>query len=51
MYCLCVDVYCTAATGCQPNCSLKIYQYQYSVLRMRSAALSVCEYEERGAYV
>jgi hypothetical protein len=19
--CLCVNVYCTAATGCQPNCS------------------------------
>ena len=21
MYCLCVNVYCTTATGCQPNCS------------------------------
>ena len=21
MYCFCVNVYCTAATGCQPNCS------------------------------
>jgi hypothetical protein len=21
MYCVCVNVYCTAATGCQPNCS------------------------------
>jgi hypothetical protein len=21
VYCLCVDVYCTTATGCQPNCS------------------------------
>jgi len=21
MYCLCVNVYCTAATGWQPNCS------------------------------
>jgi len=21
VYCLCVNVYCTAATGCQPNCS------------------------------
>ena len=27
MYCLCVNVYCTAATGCQPNCSYKTYQY------------------------
>jgi len=24
--CLCVNVYCTAATGCQPNCS-----YKYSI--------------------
>jgi hypothetical protein len=22
VYCLCVNVYCTTATGCQPNCSL-----------------------------
>ena len=21
MYCLCVNAYCTTATGCQPNCS------------------------------
>jgi hypothetical protein len=21
MHCLCVNVYCTTATGCQPNCS------------------------------
>ena len=27
VYCFCVNVYCTAATGCQPNCSLQIYQY------------------------
>jgi hypothetical protein len=26
MYCLCVNVYCTTATGCQPNCSWQIYQ-------------------------
>jgi hypothetical protein len=25
MYCLCVNVYCTTATGCQPNCSWQIY--------------------------
>ena len=25
MYCLCVNVYCTTATGCQPNCSSQIY--------------------------
>jgi len=29
MYCLCVNVYCTAATVRQPNCSLQIYKYQY----------------------
>jgi hypothetical protein len=28
MYCLCVNVYCTTATGCQPNCSQQICQYQ-----------------------
>jgi hypothetical protein len=27
MYCLCVNVYCTAATGCQPNCSLTNISY------------------------
>ena len=25
MYCLCVNIYCTTATGCQPNCSQQIY--------------------------
>ena len=25
VYCLCVNVYCTTATGCQPNCSKQIY--------------------------
>jgi len=25
MYCLCVNVYYTTATGCQPNCSWQIY--------------------------
>jgi hypothetical protein len=24
VYCLCINVYCTAATSCQPNCSKKI---------------------------
>jgi hypothetical protein len=27
MYCLCVNVYCTTATGCQPNCSKQTYQH------------------------
>jgi hypothetical protein len=26
VYCLCVNVYSTTATGCQPNCSTHIYQ-------------------------
>ena len=26
MYCLCVNMYCTTATGCQLNCSWQIYQ-------------------------
>ena len=25
VYCFCVDVYCTTASGCQPNCSYEIY--------------------------
>ena len=25
MYCFCVNVYCTTATGCQPNCCQQIY--------------------------
>jgi energy-coupling factor transporter transmembrane protein EcfT len=25
VYCLCVNVYCTTATGCQPNCSYISY--------------------------
>jgi hypothetical protein len=29
VYCLCVNVYCTTATGCQPNCSKQIYQQVY----------------------
>jgi hypothetical protein len=32
MYCLCVNVYCTAATGWQHNCSKQIHQYQYQYL-------------------
>ena len=27
VYCLCVNVYCTAATGWQPNCSLTNMSY------------------------
>jgi hypothetical protein len=29
VYCLCVHVYCTTATGCQPNYSKQIYHYHH----------------------
>jgi hypothetical protein len=35
VYCLCVNVYCTTATGCQPNCSyiyIYIYIYIYHII-------------------
>ena len=32
MYCLCVNVYCTTATGCQPNCSLIYHIVSYIIL-------------------
>jgi len=38
LYCLCVNVYCTAATGCQRNAVNKIYQY----LSNYNGKLSVC---------
>jgi hypothetical protein len=30
VYWLCVNVYCTTATGCQPNCSKHIICYHYN---------------------
>jgi len=32
VYCLCVNVYCTAATGWQPDCSLQIYHISYRII-------------------
>jgi hypothetical protein len=32
VYCLCVNVYCTTATGCQPNCSQQIYHIIYHII-------------------
>jgi len=29
VYCFCVNVYCTVATGCQPNCSWQMYIISY----------------------
>ena len=31
-YCLCVNVYCTTATGCQPNCGYQIYHINSEIL-------------------
>jgi hypothetical protein len=31
VHCLCVNVYCTAATGCQPNCNQHIYHILSSI--------------------
>ena len=31
VYYLCVNVYCTTATGWLPNCGEQIYQYQYQI--------------------
>jgi len=45
MYCLCVNVYCTTATGCQPNCSWQIY---HIISRIKIVAVIVhpCTCEE-----
>jgi len=37
-HCWCVNVYCTTATGCQPNCSYHIYIYIYICCLHVSAA-------------
>ena len=40
VFCLCVNVYCTAATGCQPNCSEQIYhKYENCVISMVSESV------------
>jgi hypothetical protein len=36
VYCLCVNVYCTTATGCQPNCNKQVYQYQITLVPVLS---------------
>jgi len=38
VYCLCVNVYCTTAIGCQPNCSSQIYHISKDWLHAQSAA-------------
>ena len=39
VYCLCVNVYCTTATGCQPNCSCQFYHVISSDLRILTIIL------------
>ena len=41
VYCLCVNVYCTTATGCQPNCSYRIYIISNNIISYRKT-LSQC---------
>jgi len=40
MYCLCVNVYCTTATGCQPNCSY-IYHIIYHTMKAQKNAVHI----------
>ena len=43
MHCLCVNVYCTTATGCQPNCSWQIYRIISQMnLKVKRQKLSDC---------
>ena len=44
MYCFCVNVYCTTATGCQPNCSKQIY---HIYIRMRSVPVTIVGAEKQ----
>ena len=41
VYCLCVNVYCITATGCQPNCSQQIYIYIYIYIYIGLFYLSI----------
>ena len=41
MYCLFVNVYCTTATGCQPNC-ISIYHIIYHIV-LKSGSLNLLE--------
>ena len=47
VYCLCVNVYSTSVTGCQPNCSQQIYQISKSRIthwnQPYSHKISLCE--------
>ena len=41
VYCLCVTVYCTNATGCQPNCSWQMY-HKISHTKLQISVCSSC---------
>ena len=45
MYCLCVNVYCTTATGCLPNCSWQIYRIiSYHIISYRIVSYHIISY-------
>jgi hypothetical protein len=61
-YCLCVNVYCTTATGCQPNCSYQIYHIlrplncrfhtvDFSETLQRSTILHRCVNQRTSAFI
>ena len=42
VYSLCVNVYCTTVTGCQPNCSKQIYHiYIYRNFKLKHSLKTV----------
>ena len=44
MYCLCVNVYCTATTGWQPNCSWQIYHIIYHIISYHIMSYHIMSY-------
>jgi hypothetical protein len=44
VYCLCANVYCTAATGCQPNCSCQIYHITSYIISYHIISYHIISY-------
>jgi hypothetical protein len=44
VYCLCVNVYCTNATGCQPNCSY-VYIISYHIISYHIISYHIISYQ------